>query len=269
MDKNFLKKFNFCEDRSKSNIETLFSIIQRQKPDIHQRIPHLLIMAPDGAGTTTLTKEIAREMQRNYFFKIHGKEIFLELTLPKPENPLDTVLLDKFFSSPRIAASTQNKFYGLFLIDLSAWDGIDDFLNYRFNVLNRLLNFMRDNINNIYFCIRVKPDFQGKDKLEKMLKTVITLRKINMTTLGFSQCIQFIENEGLFLSPDAQNELLELENNHLTYRSLVLLTRELKFLLDASPSNTFTITQHNMQQAIEKCFTESDKVESKPVFGFR
>lgn len=283
---DFLEKFDFGDNLSKSHMENLLSVVQNhnlQKPCI---LPHLFISAPDGAGTTTLGKAISQELEKNHYFKIHGQTTFLELSLPKPESQSDASMLDKFFASPRIAAGTQNKFYGLFLVDLSAWRGKDLMIS---TVIEKLMNFVKENRNNIYFCFRVKPDFEEKEKLIRELKKYLSVRTIELKSLNYSQVEQFIcdcmETDGLILPMDSKEELHKLlqetyllnREDSLGYYSIELFVKELEYQLLTELKETSeeekekkqrVISKNQIQKVMMELFPRQETRTNRKGFGF-
>lgn len=278
-EKNILDTLNVSLE-DKKLIKDIFISIQSENPVIKKTIPNLIMVAPDGAGTTTLGKEIAKVMEENYFFRTRGNDVYLELTLPKPDYSMDKDLLDKFFASPRIAAGTQNKFYGVFLIDLSAWDS-KELMIYQPAVWKRVTNFVKDNKNNIYFCFRIKPDFAESEKLEKELKKFLPIRTIEVKALTPKQSVQYIcesmKRDGVVLSSTAkealQKALLESgmleQDKFLGYHSLELLVRELEYrLITGWEEKKSTVSAKQIQQVMESILPKQETKSTRTSFGF-
>lgn len=264
------------DSESLKKLEAIFCAIQMQNPLMQKNIPNLLLIAEDGAGVTTLAKGICKYMMQNHVFRTYGKQTYLELKLPVPGN--DRTLLDKFFASARIVAVTQNRFYGVFLVDLSDWEG-KDLLVHNVNIWDRLMNFVEVNRENIYFCFRINPDFKETQLLENELRKHLPLRNIILNSPEISHGEEFIYkklmSDGLILSPDAKNELHRLlaqsDFHEKGYRSLELLVQELEYHLLMKLENDELIKEitGEMIQRLEAIFvTQKEPPVTKIGYGF-
>lgn len=151
-----------------------------------QLVPNLLLVSPSGAGTTEYGKVYSRIIDENHIYDIRGLNTFLELDFPYDDSPHEYNL---FFSSPRVAASTQNKFYGTFLLSFSRFEGRDLFTNPYFDTL---LEFVEQNRDNMHFIFHVLPEFTEKEKLEMSLNRILHMVRVEFDHPDLEMSVDYV-----------------------------------------------------------------------------
>lgn len=125
-----IEKLNI-DAKAKTALYQIQTIARSDAAYCKQLVPNLLLVSPFGAGTTEYGKVYSRIIDENHIYDIRGLSTFLELDFPCDDSPREYKL---FFSSPRVAASTQNNFYGTFLLSFSRFEGRDLFTNPYFEI---------------------------------------------------------------------------------------------------------------------------------------
>ena len=161
-----IEKLNI-DAKAKTALYQIQTIARSDASYCKQLVPNLLLVSPSGAGTTEYGKVYSRIIDENHIYDIRGLSTFLELDFPCDDSPREYNL---FFSSPRVAASTQNNFYGTFLLSFSRFEGRDLFTNPYFDTL---LEFVEQNRDNMHFIFHVLPEFTEKEKLQMSLNRIL------------------------------------------------------------------------------------------------
>ena len=200
-----------------------------------QLVPNLLLVSPSGAGTTEYGKVYSRIIDENHIYDIRGLSTFLELDFPCDDSPREYNL---FFSSPRVAASTQNNFYGTFLLSFSRFEGRDLFTNPYFDTL---LEFVEQNRDNMHFIFHVLPEFTEKEKLEMSLNRILHMVRVEFDHPNLEMSTEYVwtrlADVGISL-PDTYKEKFKmalsgwLEQTEFDgYSSLELIARRIQYEL--------------------------------------
>ena len=166
-----IEKLNI-DAKAKTALYQIQTIARSDAPYRKQLVPNLLLVSPSGAGTTEYGKVYSRIIDENHIYDIRGLSTFLELDFPCDDSPREYNL---FFSSPRVAASTQNNFYGTFLLSFSRFEGRDLFTNPYFDTL---LEFVEQNRDNMHFIFHVLPEFTEQDKLQMSLNRILHMVRV-------------------------------------------------------------------------------------------
>ena len=202
-------------------------------------IPSVFLEGDKGTGSSVFAHVYERILTTNHVYMVRGSKTFLELVFPRNGKEQD---YQRFFQSPKIVASVQNKFYGVFAISFEEWEGIDLIESEQFK---SLLTFIDNNKGNIYFVFRVTRKFKAKEELRKVLNNHINLIEAHLGYIDHDMATDYIlkllENDGISFSVNGKEELkafllkkLDMESeNFAGYHSLEQIARSIQFELSA------------------------------------
>ena len=180
-----IEKLNI-DAKAKTALYQIQTIARSDAAYCKQLVPNLLLVSPSGAGTTEYGKVYSRIIDENHIYDIRGLSTFLELDFPCDDSPREYNL---FFSSPRVAASTQNNFYGTFLLSFSRFEGRDLFTNPYFDTL---LEFVEQNRDNMHFIFHVLPEFTEKEKLEMSLNRILHMVRVEFDHPNLEMSTEYV-----------------------------------------------------------------------------
>ena len=180
-----IEKLNI-DAKAKTALYQIQTIARLDAPYRKQLVPNLLLVSPSGAGTTEYGKVYSRIIDENHIYDIRGLSTFLELDFPCDDSPRKYNL---FFSSPRVVASTQNNFYGTFLLSFSRFEGRDLFTNPYFDTL---LEFIEQNRDNMQFIFHVRPEFTEKEKLEMSLNRILHMVRVEFDHPNLEMSTEYV-----------------------------------------------------------------------------
>lgn len=198
-------------------------------------IPSIFLIGEKGTGITSFSKAYEKILFENRVYKVRSDKTFLELIFPSNGSEND---YRRFFQSPKVVASMQNEYHGVFAISFQEWKGKELISNAYFRTL---LNFIDENRKNIYFVFHVKPDFEAVDELRNKLGDHVNLLT---ATIGYPQLlnitnyvIEYLEKVGIKFSTNGKLELCnyigrELEADHIFFdghKSLDLFAQKIQF----------------------------------------
>ena len=202
-------------------------------------IPSVFLEGDKGTGSSVFAHVYERILATNHVFMVRGSKTFLELVFPRYGKEQD---YQRFFQSPKIVASVQNKFYGVFAISFEEWEGMDLIESEQFKAL---LSFVDNNKDNIFFVFQVTRDFKEKDKLRKVLNNHINLVEAHLGYIDHDMATDYIlellKDDGISFSANGKEELkaflhkkVDMESeNFAGYHSLEQIARSIQFELSA------------------------------------
>lgn len=201
---------------------------------VKEAIPSMFIVADKGSGVSSLAKTYEWILKTNHVYRYHGSKTYLELTFP-PADSSDSVF-QKFFASPKIAASIINRYYGVFLVDFQEYRNFRQLEHCR--AYHDLLDFIDDNPQ-IYYVFHVNPVFTGKETLLQVLKKHLVIDEVVLEPVNLQRAISYMQEElgNVRFSKEARKKLsffLEKvidKENFSGYRSLELILKNIIFEL--------------------------------------
>lgn len=88
-------------------------------------VKDILLVSPSCKELSKIAKCYERIITSNGVYPVRGVRTYMELVYPASGKDSD---LKAFFASPRLAAATQNKFTGVFLISFEQWNGANELI---------------------------------------------------------------------------------------------------------------------------------------------
>ena len=240
-------------------------------------IPSILLVGDVGVGRSEFAKEYERILKSNHVYTIRGTNTFLDLAFPRDGEEIN---YRKFFRSPGIAASIQNRFYGVFAISFEEWKGHDLLDSPRFE---ELLRFIDNNKDNIFYVFEVTSGFEAKDELKSVLNNHINLAEACLKQPDIQMAAEYIqdcmESDGLVLDSSGEKELRELLNRRLNigapgfagYNTLRQISKSILFELltdESQKSGQMEVTDNMLRNIESRIITPGDISTRKQTMGF-
>ena len=201
-------------------------------------MPHLMVVTShDGIEDETIGKLYAHILDEYDLYPFKSEKNYLKLTYPV--DGMDYIY-DKFFASPTIVASTTNRYYGVFVIDLSEWKTSRNIHQNKHFI--KLMDYVANNKKNITFVFAVDKDFQSMDELEYTLKKKLNVEIFQDLSIEKDDCIDYIvenvEKFGFRVTNGAKqlisiniHECLEREDMNYDILELIVHRIHLKIML--------------------------------------
>lgn len=187
----------WVDDDAKKLLKIIEKMAASENVEVKNAIPSLMVVSDIGCGLSSYSRAYGELLEEFSVFRIKGKNTFLELVFPK-DNPQDEKL---FFSSPRRAAATKNRFYGTFLISFSEYEGKDLLKSEGFL---RLMEYVEQNRENVYFVFHVLPHFTEKSRLLAKLALLLNVKQIHLKKpdeeKSFAYLMEKIKGKGMELA---------------------------------------------------------------------
>ncbi len=210
------------EDLKENEVANLFgqeilrkieSVAKSGCKELKKTIPNISLLCERGEDVKAFNKRYESIITENHIFSVRGAQTYLELKFPNSDIERDYQL---FFQSPKILAGLQNCFYGVFAISFEEWEGQDLIKSDR---LNRLLDFISSNADNIYFIFEIPNDLASKEELINILKKRIYVEMVELNPIGVNRTRnhikRFFDEYGIELEEDAicylEQEIEEIE----------------------------------------------------------
>ena len=237
--KDFDIPFMAMDEEACRVINRMFSAAKTKKSNIKQSMPSIFLTAEHGSGITSFGKTCAYILEKNRVFPVRGKNCFLELTFPGSNS--EEIIFRKFFSSSRTATSTQNRFYGAFLIHFDEYENGRELVQSK--GFEQLLSFIQENKDNIFFIFCFSDRFPGETMIyqELISNTNINLVKVHLQYPNADSSLSYIQNQleedDFWLDKEAKEEfklfVQELidNNSFCGYQTLEKLVKSLRFEL--------------------------------------
>lgn len=231
-----IRGMNIPED-TKVVLEKIEYAAKINKGFFKKSIPSVFLEGNKGAGSSGFAYVYERILATNHVYVVRGAKTFLELVFPKNGNEKD---YQRFFQSPKMVASIQNQFYGVFAISFEEWEGRDLIESESFKAL---LTFIDNNRNNIFFVFQVTSEFKAKEELKKTIGNHINLVEAHLGCMDLDMAAEYIQNllqnDGIRFSVNGKKELerflhrkLNIESqNFAGYHSLQQIARSIQFEL--------------------------------------
>lgn len=274
---------NKAVDSSKSRTDpkrVLNQIERASKCEIHSYkkvIPSVFLIGDKGSGRSSFAHQYEDILSTNGVYEVRGIRTFCELVFPKDGSEKDYY---RFFKSPNIVASVQNRFYGVFSISFEDWDGNELLISEWFQ---KLLTFIDNNKDNIYYVFQVTSAFDAKEDLRKVLHRHLNLVEVSLALptikAATDYIISYIESGGIVVDDSAQNELqgmlerrLHLEkSSYAGYCTLSQMAESIIFELSSSNMLSYdqvAITSNMLRDIEPRIITPEDiSIKSKSI-GF-
>lgn len=171
----------------KAQLRTIKKLACSDLPEIKKSVPSLFLAAEEGVGITSISKAYSQIIDESGIYSIRGSSTYLELVFP-PANAPDKDR-ERFFASPKIAASITNRFYGTFVISFAKWKGQDLMKDESFH---RFLAFIDENKENISFCFHVNGSFTAKEDLRAKISELVNLMDINLEVPDMEKACEYV-----------------------------------------------------------------------------
>ena len=233
---NEIQKMNIS-DEAKVVLERIEQAASSNISSFKQSIPGIFLVGDKGTGSTAFARTYDRILTANHVYTVRGTKTFLDLVFPKGGSEKD---YQRFFESPRLMASIQNRFFGVFAISFEDWEGRDLIDSEPFSTL---LTFIDNNRDNIYFVFKVTGAFKAKDDLKKILNNHVNLLEADIGNPDFDMAFDYIVNclevDGVGFSIEGKTELKSILGKKLNmddsdfagYRSLQQIAKSILFEL--------------------------------------
>ena len=240
-------------------------------------IPSILLVGDVGAGRSEFAQEYESILKSNHVYTIRGTNTFLDLTFPKYGEEID---YRKFFRSPGVAASIQNRFYGVFAISFEEWKGHDLLDSPRFK---ELLRFIDNNKDNIFYVFEVTSGFKAKEEFKRVLNNHINIAEACLKQPDIQMSAEYIqycmESDGLVLDSSGEKELHEFLIRRLNiespgfagYKTLRQISKSILFELltdNSHKTGQMEVTGNMLRNIESRIITPGDISTRKQTIGF-
>ena len=258
-------------EEAKAVLEKIEYAAKINQGSFKKSIPSVFLEGDKGVGSSGFAYAYERILATNHVYMVRGSKTFLELVFPKNGNEKD---YQRFFQSPKMVASIQNQFYGVFAISFEEWDGKDLIESEPFKAL---LTFIDNNKNNIFFVFQVTSEFKAKEELRKTLCNHVNLVEAHLGYIDVDKAVDYIQtylqNDGIIFSANGKKELKNFLNekvnleshNFAGYHSLQQIARSIQFELlaeDMVLGKNMQVSDY-MLRNIESRITAPETVELK------
>lgn len=224
-------------EETKAVLEKIEYAAKINKGSFKKSIPSVFLEGDKGTGSSAFAHVYEHILAANHVYMVRGAKTFLELVFQRNGNEKD---YQRFFQSPKMVASIQNQFYGVFAISFEEWEGKDLIESEPFKAL---LTFIDNNKNNIFFVFQITSEFKAKGELRKTLNNHINLVEAHLGCMSLDMAAEYIlkclEEDGIRFSVNGKKELnrflhrkLNMESqNFAGYHSLQQIARSIQFEL--------------------------------------
>lgn len=241
-------------------------------------IPSIFLRGNRGSGNSKFAYAYEKILATNHVYSIRGAKTFLELVFPRNGSNED---YQRFFQSPKIVASFQNQFYGVFAISFEEWDGNDLLISEHFR---SLLTFIDNNRNNIFFVFQVAKEFKAQEELKTILNNHLNIVEVHLDYLDVTESIHYVkkilEDNGLKFSNKGNREFERLLREKLNidahdfagYHSLQQIARNIQYELlieDISLDDLSNVSDHMIRNIKDRVNTPTLIELDNRVMGFR
>ena len=175
-------------DASKAALFSMDRMLNSQSSAIRNSTFVPLVIAGEGCGLTSFGRIFSEIINCSVYSVKGGNSNYLELVFPK-DNEDDE---KRFFSSPAIAASTVNRFYGSMIISLKEFEGNDLMKSGSFI---KLMDFCKDNKENIHFVFHITPEFEERNRLVSELQTLFPIMEITLDKPNVEKSYEYLISE--------------------------------------------------------------------------
>ncbi len=176
------------DDNGKEVLYATDRILNSDSKSIRGSIFTPLIISSEGCGLSSFGKAYSEIVSNSQFFVQKGNTNFLELVFPKGNDESEKL----FFSSPLRAASTTNRFYGTIIVSLTEYEGND---LVRSDSFDRLLEFCKQNKENIRFIFHISPGFKVKSVLISAFQEIFPVQEVNLDKPGLEKSVEYVISE--------------------------------------------------------------------------
>ena len=240
-------------------------------------IPSIFLVGDIGVGRTEFACNYEKLLASNKVYTVRGTGTYVELVFPANGSERD---YQRFFRSPGLVASIQNKFYGVFAISFEEWKGKELIES---EVFNYLLTFIDNNRDNIYFVFMVTSDFLAREELRKILNNHINLAEVFIEKPSMSRATDFIisslNSDGISFDQSGKKALSTLLSNKLDmdsssfsgYRSLTQISKSILFELsseDVMGKEGLEVTEYMLHRIEDRISTPESVDEKANAIGF-
>ena len=201
-----MKKELIVNEKAKLVLKSIESLVDSKCK--YEKIPSLLIVAEEGCGASQYEEEYSHIIDK--IENGNGNRVTM-LKLVFPNNNVENEML--FYSScDRLARvkNHRNKFWGTMVISFEEYKGRDLLRSESFG---RLLDFIKENKNNVHFVFRVFPSFDCVSHLLFRLREVININEVMLDKPGhedsYEYLISTLESKGYVVDKKAQKRLKE------------------------------------------------------------
>lgn len=193
-------------------------------------MPHLLVVGSGNEGET-IGKLYAKMFEEYDLYPYRSEKNYLKLTYPVEGTDS---LYDRFFVSPDIVASTTNRYYGIFVIDLDQWKSARGIMDN--NTFVNLMDFVCENKRNISFVFTVGNEFYAKEELIYILKRKLNLEIFQDMMLKEEECLDYLVgeiNQGGYKVTNGAKQLMadniqeNLNTGDINYDTLEILVQKI------------------------------------------
>lgn len=259
-------------DEAEEVLRKIYHSASSENEKLKDAIPGIILISDTGVGVTNFCKAYDEILKMNHVYRLRGRETFLELYFPKYASEID---YSRFFQSPRIVASTKNKFYGTFVISYEDWEGMELLRDKWFK---KLMQFEEENQSNIHFIHHIIPGFRAKEELIAELKQHMNYLVVNLdypsVKKSYSYIDQNLKDAGVNISSDAKQKLLEWldkkENEKRDYHTLNQVVKKLQFEVSQTKAekDNWVVSKQMVQKMEQEIATGKRECDTIGKFGF-
>lgn len=234
-------------------------------------IPSVFLVGNKGAGSSCFANMYEYILASNHVYRVRGAKTFLELVFPKDGSEID---YQRFYQSPKIVASLQNRFYGVFAISLEEWEGKDLLESNQFRAL---LDFVDNNKDTIFFVFQITNTFKAKEELKRTLNNHINMIEVQLGYPDSEMAVEYIrtylKREGIEFSEEGRKALSQFLQKRVNmnsttfagYHSLQQIAKSIQFELlteDLAENKRMHISEDILRN-IESRVIIPEPIESK------
>lgn len=271
------KKKNVTNETNTIHVlEKVSGAIKNSEYEMSGAVPSIFLIGERGSGITKFSKEYEKILFENHVYKIRSEKTFLELVFPAEGSEMD---YQRFLQSPKILASLQNEYHGVFAISFHEWKGKELLSNRYFKTL---INYIDNNKDNIYFVFHVTPTFEAIDELRVVLSHHVNLISAELERPDKVGAASFVlrelEDAGMEFSEEGKEELREFVANGLDvdsssfagYKTLKQMSRSFYFelTLENARSTDMSVTVDTLKSVENRISFPKDVVVSSSRVGF-
>lgn len=264
----------FISEEAKETLKTVYGMSSSKHVNIKSSIPSILVTADEGCGYSTFSKTYGDIISDSSLLKIRGVKTYIELVFPK-DNERDEKM---FFSSPLLASSIKNRFYGTMSISFKEFEGNDLIGS---ESLERLMKFIAANRSNIYFVFHVLPEFSATKHLIKLLGNTLNISEVILDKpdkeKSFKYVMDGLKRQGYSINKADLNRFKELisvvmeDKMYSGYRSFNNLIDRINYeVIKNGHSPDEPIEKEVINSVMERYNNEAGfGMSEKRVMGFR
>ena len=197
----------------------VYFVCSSDNVNIKKAVKDVFIISPLCKELEKITKCYERIIISKGVYPMRGSRTYLELAFPVSGKDAD---YKAFFSSPKLAAGTQNKYSGVFVISFELWKSSRDLM--RDAAFDELIKYIdetkKDGISFVFHCT---PEFKEPDLLKAELEKHLNLITLVHTYPDIERATEFVVKRlakaGFMLDKPAKKEIKCILNEKIDFKS--------------------------------------------------